>query len=81
MKNYPGGQRLTEALCEALSHYNVASKESIIRVYDHEVQGTSVIKPLVGIKADGPSDAAVLSSRLGSKKGVAIVTVLISVSV
>ena len=63
---------LTEDLCDALAHFNVASKESIIRVYDHEVQGTSVIKPLVGIHTDGPSDAAVLSPRLGSKKGIAI---------
>src|ERR1019366_3725267 len=41
----PKSPDLNEALCMALSHYNVASKESIIRIYDHEVQGTSVIKP------------------------------------
>ncbi|MBF0489981.1 MAG: phosphoribosylformylglycinamidine synthase subunit PurL [Candidatus Omnitrophica bacterium] len=63
---------LTNDLCDALSHFNVASKESVIRVYDHEVQGTSVIKPLVGIHTDGPSDAAVISPRLGFKRGVAI---------
>ena len=60
---------LTASLCMALSHYNVASKESVIRVYDHEVQGTSVIKPLVGISTDGPSDAAVIRGRLDSKRG------------
>ncbi|MBI4309844.1 MAG: phosphoribosylformylglycinamidine synthase subunit PurL [Candidatus Omnitrophica bacterium] len=63
---------LTKDLCAALNHYNVASKESIIRVYDHEVQGTSVVKPLVGIAADGPSDAAVLRPRLGRHKGIAV---------
>lgn len=63
---------LTQALCAALSHYNVASKESVIRVYDHEVQGTSVVKPLVGVATDGPSDAAVLRPRLGSDKGIAV---------
>ncbi len=63
---------LTEDLCDALAHYNVASKESIIRVYDHEVQGTSVIKPLVGVATDGPSDAAVLRPRLDSNKGIAV---------
>ena len=63
---------LTDDLCDALAHFNVASKESVIRVYDHEVQGTSVIKPLVGVNTDGPSDAAVIRPRLGSKKGVAI---------
>ena len=63
---------LTKDLCAALSHNNVASKESVIRVYDHEVQGTSVIKPLVGVSADGPSDAAVLRPRLDSNKGIAV---------
>ncbi len=63
---------LTDDLCSALAHFNVASKESVIRVYDHEVQGTSVVKPLVGPQTDGPSDAAVLAPRLGSNKGIAI---------
>ena len=67
-----GGGALTASLCMALSHYNVASKESIIRIYDHEVQGTSVIKPLVGIDTDGPSDAAVIRGRLDSKRGIAV---------
>ena len=31
-----------------LGSYNVASKQWIIRQYDHEVQGGSVVKPLVG---------------------------------
>jgi phosphoribosylformylglycinamidine synthase len=65
-------QDLTASLCMALSHYNVASKESVIRVYDHEVQGTSVIKPLVGISTDGPSDAAVIRCRLDSRRGLAV---------
>jgi phosphoribosylformylglycinamidine synthase len=43
-----------------LSSYNVCSKEWVIRQYDHEVQGGSVIKPLVGVRDDGPGDAAVL---------------------
>ncbi|MBI3602795.1 MAG: phosphoribosylformylglycinamidine synthase subunit PurL [Candidatus Omnitrophica bacterium] len=65
-------ENLTDDLCAALSHFNVASKESVIRVYDHEVQGTSVVKPLVGIHTDGPSDAAVIAPRLGFNKGLAI---------
>lgn len=43
-----------------LTHPNIASKEHIIRVYDHEVRGATVVKPLVGRYGDGPSDAAVL---------------------
>ena len=44
---------------------NVASKEWIIRQYDHEVQGASVVKPLVGIRGDGPSDGAVIAPIAG----------------
>ncbi len=47
-------------LLELLAHPNIATNEAIIRVYDHEVRGGTVVKPLVGQKADGPSDAAVL---------------------
>ena len=59
-------------LLKILSSYNVASKEWIIRQYDHEVQGASVIKPLGGITNDGPSDAAVLRPKYDSDKGVAV---------
>jgi len=47
-------------LLALLSHPNIASKEAIIRVYDHEVRGSTVVKPLIGPQQDGPSDAAVL---------------------
>lgn len=47
-------------LLSLLAHPNIASKENVIRVYDHEVQGGTVIKPLTGILSDGPSDACVL---------------------
>ncbi|HBG62334.1 MAG: phosphoribosylformylglycinamidine synthase II [Omnitrophica WOR_2 bacterium GWF2_38_59] len=63
---------LNDKLLEILSHYNVCSKEWVIRQYDHEVQGGSVIKPLVGVNCDGPSDASVITPKLGSLKGIAI---------
>jgi phosphoribosylformylglycinamidine synthase subunit PurSL len=47
-------------LLSLLSHPNIASKEAILRQYDHEVRGATVVRPLVGIAQDGPSDAAVL---------------------
>lgn len=50
----------------------MCSKEWIIRQYDHEVQGGSVVKPLVGIHEDGPGDAAVLMPILGDWAGLAI---------
>jgi phosphoribosylformylglycinamidine synthase len=59
-------------LRKILSSYNVCSKEWIIRQYDHEVQGGTVIKPLVGIRDDGPGDAAVITPVLGSWTGVAV---------
>ncbi|MBK8821959.1 MAG: hypothetical protein IPN58_04925 [Anaerolineales bacterium] len=43
-----------------LSSPNIASKSSVIRIYDHEVQGGTVVKPLTGVEADAPSDAAVI---------------------
>jgi phosphoribosylformylglycinamidine synthase len=59
-------------LLERLSHPNIASKHWVIRQYDHEVQGGSVVKPLVGPLQIGPSDASVIRPKLGSHRGVAI---------
>ena len=59
-------------LLRILGSLNVASKEWVIRQYDHEVQGGSVIKPLVGAANDGPSDAAVVRPVLGSRRGIVI---------
>jgi len=55
-----------------LGAWNVCSKEWIIRQYDHEVQGASVLKPLVGVDNDGPGDAAVIAPILGSTRGLAV---------
>jgi len=55
-----------------LGSLNVCSKEWIIRQYDHEVQAGSVIKPLVGVVNDGPSDAAVLRPVLTSRRGIVV---------
>ncbi len=63
---------LLHHLLELLSEPNTASKHWIIRQYDHEVQGGSVVKPLVGPQQDGPSDAAVLRPKLSSQRGIAI---------
>ncbi len=62
----------TETLLRILSSPNVCSKEWIIRQYDHEVQGGSVVKPLVGVHEDGPGDAAVVTPVLGSWTGFAV---------
>ena len=62
----------TADLLAIMKSLNVASKEWIIRQYDHEVQGGSVIKPLVGVACDGPSDAAVVRPDLNSSRGLVI---------
>jgi phosphoribosylformylglycinamidine synthase len=59
-------------LLSIFSCFNVASKEWVIRQYDHEVQGGSVIKPLTGVDNDGPGDAAVVRPKYDSDRGVAI---------
>ena len=59
-------------LLDLLAHPNIASKRWIVRQYDHEVQGGTVLKPLVGPGGIGPGDAAVIQPVPGSKKGLAI---------
>jgi len=63
---------LTKSLLGLLSHYDICSKEWIIRQYDHEVQGGSVLKPLVGVNNDGPSDASVVKPVQGSRQGLVV---------
>ena len=63
---------ISDALLALLAHPNIASKHWIIRQYDHEVQGATVIKPLVGPGGRGPGDAAVIEPIAGSGRGVAI---------
>jgi len=48
------------ALLALLASPNIASKSAVIRIYDHEVQGGTVVKPLTGTLNDGPSDGCVL---------------------
>ncbi len=64
---------IKESLLSLLSSPNIASKASIIRIYDHEVQGGTVIKPLTGAEADAPSDATVIKP-IGTrgKKGIVL---------
>ena len=62
----------TASLLKILGSLNVCSKEWVIRQYDHEVQGGSVIKPLVGTTNDGPGDAAVLRPVLTSRRGIVV---------
>ena len=68
---FPEPKDLDKELLDLLSMPNIASKESIIRTYDHEVKGNTVLKPLQS-KNGGPNDSAVLKPLHNSWKGVVI---------
>jgi phosphoribosylformylglycinamidine synthase len=55
-----------------MSHLNVCSKEPIIRVYDHGVQGSCALPPLGGEGGDAPNDAVILTPLPGENCGVVI---------
>ena len=62
-----------ECLLGLLSHPNIATKEYVIRVYDHEIQGGTVVKPLTGQYMDAPSDACVIKPiGTNGTKGIVI---------
>ncbi len=69
--HFPKPKSLRRTLQQLLSSPNIASKESVVRVYDHEVKGNTALKPLQGEYA-GPNDAAVLKPLNSSWKGIAI---------
>ncbi len=50
----------------------IRSKETVIRRYDHEVKGKSIIKPLMGDKGISPQDAAVMRLDHESFEGIAV---------
>ncbi|MBW2206303.1 MAG: phosphoribosylformylglycinamidine synthase subunit PurS [Deltaproteobacteria bacterium] len=64
-------------LRDMLARPNICSKNWIARQYDHEVQGGSVIKPLVGKGRDMPADAAVIRPVLDSQAGMAVTQAMI----
>ncbi len=69
---FPEPGDLGGELKKLLSSFDICSKEYVVRQYDHEVQGGSVVKPLTGAMNDGPSDAAVLRPDLDRFEGLVI---------
>ncbi|MDD5195340.1 MAG: AIR synthase-related protein, partial [Candidatus Omnitrophica bacterium] len=55
-----------------LASLNVACKDWVLREYDHEVQGGSVVKSIYGIEDIRVADASVVRPSLSNKKAVAI---------
>ncbi len=63
---------LNQALKDVLASLNVCSKETFVRMYDHEVLAQGVLKQFQGVDEDGPGDAGVIRPVPGSKKGLAV---------
>lgn len=59
-------------LLELLAAWNICSREAIIRRYDHEVKGRSIVKPLMGQQGKAPQDAAVVRLDFDSYEGIAV---------
>ena len=64
-------ENLGGTLLQLLKAYNISSKEKVVRRYDHEVKGQTVVKPLQGWNA-GPNNASVIKPLDDSWKGIAI---------
>ncbi len=57
---------------QVLADGDISSKEPILRLYDHNVQGTSALPPFVGTYMDGPTDAAVIKPLLDKDYGLVV---------
>ncbi|MCX6651267.1 MAG: phosphoribosylformylglycinamidine synthase subunit PurL [Methanomassiliicoccales archaeon] len=64
---------LKKIILELLADPNIASKEWVFRMYDHEVRGGTVIKPASGVvNKTGPSDATVIKPLPDRERGLAL---------
>jgi phosphoribosylformylglycinamidine synthase len=63
---------MSATLHNLLARLNICSKESVVRRYDHEVQGATVLKPLVGVENDGPADAPMIRPLADSFEGIVV---------
>ncbi|MBF9141862.1 phosphoribosylformylglycinamidine synthase [Hymenobacter sp. BT439] len=68
----PAATDYTETLAQLLGSLNICSRESVIRQYDHEVKGRTIVKPLMGATGQAPQDAAVVRFNFESWEGVAV---------
>lgn len=71
-RSLPDDLDLAATLLRLLADPTVASKEGLVRQYDHEVQARSVVKPFCGEKMDGPTEGAVLKLKAESDRGLTV---------
>ena len=63
---------LGDVLARLMGSLDICSREGVIRQYDHEVKGRTIVKPLMGCRANGPQDAAVIRLGFEDYRGVAV---------
>jgi phosphoribosylformylglycinamidine synthase len=61
-----------QTLLQLMGSWNVCSKEAIIRKYDHEVKGRTLIKPLMGKRGKAPQDAALVRLDWETHEAIAV---------
>ncbi|MCL4326536.1 MAG: phosphoribosylformylglycinamidine synthase subunit PurL [Candidatus Thermoplasmatota archaeon] len=68
-------KKIEDLIRKIISYPDVASKEHVIRQYDHEVQGKTIVKPLTGYPGhEAAQDSSVIKPLWDSWKGLAITT-------
>ncbi len=55
-----------------LASDNIASREFVIRQYDHEVKGKTIVKPLMGKTRKAPQDAGVVRLNFTGREAIAV---------
>ena len=68
----PEVDNYNDILLRLMGSLNICSRENVIRQYDHEVKGKTIIKPLMGPEGKSPQDAAVMRLGFESYEGIAI---------
>ncbi len=69
---FPEPRDYQQVLLDIVGSLNCCSREWLVREYDHEVQGASVIKPFVGINKEGHQDAVVIKPLLNKNRGIVV---------
>ncbi len=57
---------------KVLASGDINSKEPILRLYDHNVQGTNALSPFAGVGMNGPTDASVIKPILDKDYGMVV---------
>jgi phosphoribosylformylglycinamidine synthase len=71
----PSTLDMGKELLALLGDINLCNREYVIRQYDHQVRGATVVPPLAGtVGHAGPQDACVLAPIEGTTRGLAIST-------